>query len=258
MTLPCLAFLSAAALLGPGDCKAPTNATAVQGVRGYNSWPMVQALGARLGALLGPRQDPPPRALPHGGRRRVREGRLAAPRPVPHAGHGHRPRAGARARLAVVRRRLQDGRRERLGPPRERGRRAHVGAADGRGRPLRGGVGDGAVARLAPRRAAPRRRALRAGAQPAVPGHERGRRPDVDEGAHEHRRRGPVDADFIFSRSTAWPEPETLAEGFEPRAYDAGNVNVTRLLGTTDCCAWYTGTTSNATVVVTTVPAPTK
>lgn len=37
MTLPCLAFLSAAALLGPGDCKAPTNATAVQGVRGYNS-----------------------------------------------------------------------------------------------------------------------------------------------------------------------------------------------------------------------------
>ena len=37
MTLPCLAFLSAAALLGPGDCKAPTNAAAVQGVRGYNS-----------------------------------------------------------------------------------------------------------------------------------------------------------------------------------------------------------------------------
>ena len=29
MTLPCLAFLSAAALLGPGDCKAPTNATVV-------------------------------------------------------------------------------------------------------------------------------------------------------------------------------------------------------------------------------------
>ena len=48
MTLPCLAFLSAAALLGPGDCKAPTNATVVQGVRGYNSWPMVQAMGGRL------------------------------------------------------------------------------------------------------------------------------------------------------------------------------------------------------------------
>ena len=76
-------------------------------------------------------------------------------------------------------------------------------------------------------------------------------------GARRLKRRV-VDADFIFSRPTAWPEPETLAEGFEPRAYDAGNVNVTRLLGTTDCCAWYTGTTSNATVVVTTVPAPTK
>ena len=76
-------------------------------------------------------------------------------------------------------------------------------------------------------------------------------------GARRLKRRV-VDADFIFSRPTAWPEPETLAEGFEPRAYDAGNVNVTRLLGTTDCCAWYTGTTSNAAVVVTTVPAPTK
>lgn len=69
-------------------------------------------------------------------------------------------------------------------------------------------------------------------------------------------KRRVVDADFIFSRPTSWPEPEVLAEGYEPRAWDAGNVKVTRLLGKTDCCAWYTGTQSNATVVVTTVPAP--
>lgn len=74
-------------------------------------------------------------------------------------------------------------------------------------------------------------------------------------GARQLKRRV-VNADFIFSRPTAWPEPEVLAEGHEPRIWDAGNVKATRLLGKTDCCAWYTGTPSNATVVVTAVPAP--
>lgn len=63
-------------------------------------------------------------------------------------------------------------------------------------------------------------------------------------------------ADYVFAHPDAWPDPETLAEGFEPRAWDAGNVNATRLQGTLDCCAWYTGTPSNAMVVVTRVPAP--
>lgn len=69
-------------------------------------------------------------------------------------------------------------------------------------------------------------------------------------------KRRVVDAAFIFSNPTAWPEPEVLAKGHEPRAWDAGNVKVTRLQGKTDCCAWYTGTQSNSTVVVTVVPAP--
>lgn len=74
-------------------------------------------------------------------------------------------------------------------------------------------------------------------------------------GARKLKRRV-VDADFIFTRPASWPEPEVLAEGHEPRAYDAGNVKATRLLGKSDCCAWYTGTQSNSTVVVTVVPAP--
>ena len=41
----------------------------------------------------------------------------------------------------------------------------------------------------------------------------------------------------------------------ELRASDAGNVKATRF-GETDCCAWYSGTSSNATVVVTIVPKP--
>ncbi len=74
-------------------------------------------------------------------------------------------------------------------------------------------------------------------------------------GARRLKRRV-AKADFIFSHPTAWPEPEVLAEGFEPRAWDAGNVNATRFSGTTDLCAWYTGTPSNATVVVTSAPVP--
>jgi len=71
-------------------------------------------------------------------------------------------------------------------------------------------------------------------------------------GAKKLKRRVAA-ADFIFGHPDCWPDPEVLAEGFEPRAWDAGNVKATRL-GNTDCCAWYTGTQSNATVVVTVVP----
>ena len=62
-------------------------------------------------------------------------------------------------------------------------------------------------------------------------------------------------AAFIFDHPDRWPDPEVLDEGFEPRAFDAGNVKATRL-GEVDCCAWYTGTQSNSTVVVTVVPKP--
>ena len=73
-------------------------------------------------------------------------------------------------------------------------------------------------------------------------------------GARQLKRRVVV-ADFIFDRPDAWPEPEVLDRGFETRPYDAGNVKATRL-GDTDCCAWYSGTPSNSTVVVTVVPKP--
>lgn len=73
-------------------------------------------------------------------------------------------------------------------------------------------------------------------------------------GARKLKRRT-VNADFIFTRPTEWPEPETLARGFEERAYDAGNVTVTRLAGT-DYCAWYSGTSKDTAVVVTPVAAP--
>ena len=71
-------------------------------------------------------------------------------------------------------------------------------------------------------------------------------------GARQLKRRV-VQADFIFDHPDRWPEPEILAVGFEQRPHDAGNVKATRL-GDKDCCAWYTGTPSNATVVVTVVP----
>lgn len=73
-------------------------------------------------------------------------------------------------------------------------------------------------------------------------------------GARQLKRRV-VQADFIFDHPDRWPEPEVLAVGFEQRPHDAGNVKATRL-GDKDCCAWYTGTQSNATVVVTVVPKP--
>ena len=74
-------------------------------------------------------------------------------------------------------------------------------------------------------------------------------------GARQLKRRV-AKADFIFFHPVAWPEPEILAKGFEPRTWDAGNVNVTRFRGEADLCAWYTGTPSNATVVVTSAPIP--
>ena len=73
-------------------------------------------------------------------------------------------------------------------------------------------------------------------------------------GARKLKRRV-VSADFIFDRPDAWPKPEILDTGFETRPYDAGNVKATRF-GDTDCCAWYSGTPSNSTVVVTVVPKP--
>ena len=73
-------------------------------------------------------------------------------------------------------------------------------------------------------------------------------------GARKLKRRV-ADAEFIFSNPGRWPAPEVLDEGFEERAYDAGNVKATRF-GDTDCCAWYSGSQSNSTVVVTIVPKP--
>lgn len=73
-------------------------------------------------------------------------------------------------------------------------------------------------------------------------------------GARLLKRRA-ASAKYVFDHPTCWPEPQVLARGFEIRPHDAGNVNVTRK-GASDCCAWYTGTPSNATVVVTVVNKP--
>ena len=58
-----------------------------------------------------------------------------------------------------------------------------------------------------------------------------------------------VSVDDIFAHPTAWPAPESLFEGHEERAYDAGNVNVTRL-GDVHFAATYTGTTRDTAVIV--------
>ena len=73
-------------------------------------------------------------------------------------------------------------------------------------------------------------------------------------GAKKLKRRV-VSANFIFERPSAWPEPETLAEGFEARAYDAGNVNAT-VCGDRHLLALYSGTDRDCTVFVVSVPAP--
>jgi hypothetical protein len=56
-----------------------------------------------------------------------------------------------------------------------------------------------------------------------------------------------VNATFIFSNPTKWPEPKTIAKGHEARAYDAGNVNGT-VHNDKHILALYTGTTSDTSV----------
>jgi hypothetical protein len=73
-------------------------------------------------------------------------------------------------------------------------------------------------------------------------------------GARKLKRRI-VDAEWIFDRPFEWPEPETLAVGEEPRAYDAGNVSAT-VIGKTHYPAFYTGSASDTSVFVVPVPAP--
>ena len=72
-------------------------------------------------------------------------------------------------------------------------------------------------------------------------------------GARKMKRRT-VDAAYIFDHPTDWPEPETLAEGHEQRAWDAGNVNAT-VLGGRHVLATYTGTERDTSVVTVSVPA---
>ena len=62
-------------------------------------------------------------------------------------------------------------------------------------------------------------------------------------------KRRVADAAGIFANPTGWPPPEVLAEGFEERPWDAGNVNVTAL-GNRHFAATYTGTTADTAVVV--------
>ena len=71
-------------------------------------------------------------------------------------------------------------------------------------------------------------------------------------GARKLKRRI-VDAAMIFDHPMAWPEPEVLAEGFEKRPYDAGNVNAT-ILGGRHYMATYTGTEHDTATVVISVP----
>ena len=73
-------------------------------------------------------------------------------------------------------------------------------------------------------------------------------------GAKKLKRRV-ADAAFIFGHPAAWPAPETLAEGDEARAWDAGNVNAT-VCGDRHLLALYTGTTADCTVFAVSVPVP--
>ncbi|MCK6487987.1 MAG: glycoside hydrolase [Planctomycetes bacterium] len=68
-------------------------------------------------------------------------------------------------------------------------------------------------------------------------------------------KRRMVKADWIFDHPLAWPEPEVLAEGKEPRDYDAGNVNTT-VIGNTHFAAYYTGSTTDTAVLVAATAAP--
>ena len=73
-------------------------------------------------------------------------------------------------------------------------------------------------------------------------------------GARKMKRRT-VDAAYIFNHPMDWPAPETLAEGYEKRAWDAGNVNATVFVGR-HFLATYTGTEHDTSVVVVAVPPP--
>ena len=71
-------------------------------------------------------------------------------------------------------------------------------------------------------------------------------------GARKMKRRV-VDAARIFDRPMEWPEPETLAEGHEKRAFDAGNVNAAAM-GGRHFLATYTGSETDTSVVVVSAP----
>ena len=67
-------------------------------------------------------------------------------------------------------------------------------------------------------------------------------------GAKKLKRRV-AKAEFVFDHPSEWPEPEELFEGWEKRAYDAGNVNVTTL-GDRHCAATYTGSEKDTSVLL--------
>lgn len=70
-------------------------------------------------------------------------------------------------------------------------------------------------------------------------------------------KRRTAKADWIFDHPLDWPEAEVIAEGKEPRAYDAGNVNATAI-GDTHYAAYYTGSTADTAVLVAPAAAPGK
>ena len=73
-------------------------------------------------------------------------------------------------------------------------------------------------------------------------------------GARKMKRRTAKAAD-IFDSPDAWPGPETLAEGHEKRAHDAGNVNAIASAGR-HYLATYTGTDRDTTVLVLSLEPP--
>lgn len=352
MPLACLVLLATVVAVGPGDCRMPANATIVQNVRGYNSWPMIQAMGDRLvctysrdnacpadGHTINPgSRDAYAKISTDGGRTWSEEVTVANDPAIGEVNEG----IGLDATGAVIawvrcwgdkdRRRHELYRSTdgvafekiaslRLDPfpmqvmdpvrvsglglvspwfsgvYKQDGGNAWgllVSADDGRtweqrtierGLSVKEWVTEPSLVQLADGRILIVGRCERGlGTQFQVTSADGGKTwtkartniADVQEstpslvydpasglvanyyyhrGARQLKRRV-ANADFIFSHPTSWPEPEIIDEGYEPRAWDAGNVKATRLLGKTDCCAWYTGTPSNAAVVVTSVPAP--
>ena len=71
-------------------------------------------------------------------------------------------------------------------------------------------------------------------------------------GARKLKRRI-AKADEVFGAPKSWPEPVTLADGKEERDYDAGNVNAAAA-GGVHYLAFYTGSPSNAAVMVVSAP----